>query len=89
MECIIIHTWVTKEPKDVFQGREISPARKFHSALLLAPPRYLSGGTVPARNKNALQNILWLFFIREKCSLCFQIMEEMRWNWWKFIHFLI
>jgi len=53
-----------------------------------AEPRKMRG-SLGARNKNALQNILWLFFIREKCSLCFQIMEEMRWNWWKFIHFLI
>jgi len=50
------------EPKDVFQGRETPQNAGFHSTLLLAPPAF-GGGTVPARNKNALPNILWLFYV--------------------------
>jgi len=48
-----------EEPKDVFQGCETPQNAGFHSALLLALPAF-GGGTVPARNKNALPNILWL-----------------------------
>ena len=55
-----------EEPKDVFQGCETPQNAGFHSALLLALPAF-GGGTVPARNKNALPNILWLFVSKMGC----------------------
>jgi hypothetical protein len=51
-----------EEPKDVSQGCEISPVSKFHSIFLLPPPPiFIGGDRARPQEKNALQNILWLF----------------------------